>query len=168
LALPEAPVRISVSRGRERRPVPDVGRLRGDRARIVLEAAGFEVALDSVQNDLPRGRIVSLEPAPGTDLPLPGQVRVTVSTGPPQVTVPLLVGMSEAEARDTLTALGLVVSEVEEVFRFGSDQGRVVDQAPPAESVLERGSAVRLLVGRGDTLWVARPDRERNKRPRRP
>ena len=148
--------------------MPDVGRLRGDRARTVLEAAGFEVTQDSVQNELPRGRIVSLEPPAGTDLPLPGEVRITLSTGPPQVVVPLLVGMSEEQARDTLNALGLIVSEIEEVFRFGADQGSVVDHVPPAESVLEKGSAVRLLVGRGDTTRVVPRERRRNKRPRRP
>ena len=152
LALPDAPVRVSVSTGREERPVPDVARLRGDRARTVLESAGFEVLMDSVQNELPRGRIVSLDPPPGTDLPLPGQVRITVSTGPPQVSMPVLLGLSEEEARDTLQALGLVVSGVEQVFRFGADQGRVVDQVPPAETVLERGSAVSFMVGRGDTI----------------
>ena len=165
LARPGAAVRVSVSTGRERRPVPDVARMRGDRARTVLEAAGFQVTVDSVESDLPRGRVVRLEPEAGADLPLPGEVRVTVSTGPARIPMPLVLGMTEAAARDTLVAAGLVVSEVENVFRFGADQGRVVGQDPAAETVLERGSAVRLVVGRrgdeGDTIEApagVRPD----------
>jgi beta-lactam-binding protein with PASTA domain len=41
-----------------------------------------------------------------------------------------------------------VVAEVEEVFRFGRDQGRVVEQDPATETELQRGSAVRLTIGR--------------------
>jgi beta-lactam-binding protein with PASTA domain len=37
---------------------------------------------------------------------------------------------------------------VEEVFRFGRDQGRVVAQDPPPGVELERGTPVRLVVGR--------------------
>ena len=156
LAAPGRPVRISVSLGPERRPVPDVAHLRGDRARMVLEMSGFQVAMDSVESELPRGRVVSLEPAPGTALPLPGEVRVVVSIGPAQVILPALVGLPEAEARAAVEALGLVISTVEEAFRFGADQGLVVEQEPEAGALVEAGSAVRLVVGRegagADTL----------------
>ena len=168
LALPSSPVRVSVSAGKEQRSVPDVSRLRSDRARTVLESAGFEVLVDSLQDDLPRGSIVSLDPPAGTDLAIPGEVRVTVSMGPPQVTMPLILGLDEAQARDTLQALGLVVSDVEEVFRFGADTGVVVDQIPPSETVLDRGSAVRFMIGRADTLSTVRGPPGGNKRPRQP
>ncbi len=60
----------------------------------------------------------------------------------------LLVGLTHEEALEVLDSLGLVVSEVETRFRFGMDQGRVVEQLPAAESMVEQGSAVRLVVGR--------------------
>ena len=41
-----------------------------------------------------------------------------------------------------------VVADVEEVFRFGRDQGLVVEQDPASEMELLRGSPVRLKVGR--------------------
>lgn len=148
LAPPDAPVRVSVSLGVERRPVPDVAQLRGDRARVVLEAAGFIVLLDSVPSDEPRGRVVVLEPEAGTQLPVPGEVRVGVSLGPPQVSMPSLLGLDEADARESIEALGLVVTQVDEVAREGSDEGRVVEQDPPPDRLVERGSAVRIVVGR--------------------
>ena len=79
---------------------------------------------------------------------LPAQIQLTVSLGPPLVPMPSVLGMDEATARAAIDSLGLVVSEVKEVFRFGRDQGIVVEQEPPADSLLERGSAVRLSVGR--------------------
>lgn len=148
LARPDAPVRVTVSVGTERRPIPDVTRLRGDRALRLLQATGFIVSVDSLQADEPQGSVLGVDPAPGTELPLPGEVRLTVSLGPPRVPMPDLLGMSQEAASDSLAALGLTVAAVDTVFRFGRDQGLVVEQAPPADSLLERGSAVRLSVGR--------------------
>ena len=148
LARPEAVVRLTVSMGPERRAVPDVARLRGDRALRLLEATGFAVTVDSVQSDAPAGSVLEMDPEAGTELPLPGRVELTVSLGPPRVAMPDLLGMSEEAAIDTLGALGLPVAAVDTVFRFGRDRGLVVEQAPPADSLLERGTAVRLSVGR--------------------
>jgi serine/threonine-protein kinase len=148
LAFPGDSVRVTLSLGPERRLVPEVSRLRADRGVALLEATGFAVAVDSVESDEPRGRILRVAPAEGEELTLPGEVAIQVSLGPPAVVMPDLLRMAEDQARDTLMALGLEVGEVEEVFRFGRDQGRVVEQDPAAGQELERGSVVRLVVGR--------------------
>lgn len=148
LALVGDSIRVAVSMGPEERPVPDVMRLRGDRAQTVLEAAGFQVVVDSVEAERPRGAVVSMAPEAGTQATIPLEVRITVSLGPPMVEMPLLLGFPEEQAMAVLDSLGLVVSEVETRFRFGRDQGLVVEQEPPAATFLERGSAVRLVVGR--------------------
>lgn len=148
LALGQAPVRVTVSAGPELRSVPDVRRLAEDRARTVLEATGFVVSVDTAQSELPRGRVVEVDPPPDSVVALPAAVRMVVSTGPPLVPMPFLLGMEEAEARAVIDSLGLVVGEVREVFRFGRDQGIVVEQEPPADTPLEPGTEVRLSVGR--------------------
>lgn len=148
LSLVGDTVRVAVSRGPEERPVPDVLRLRGDRAATVLEASGFQVVVDSVESDIPRGGVVEVDPEPGTPATLPREIRLTVSTGPPMLEMPLLLGMPEEEARALLDSLGLEVGEVETRFRFGRDQGLVVEQEPPASTEIQQGSAVRLVVGR--------------------
>ncbi len=148
LVLPGRGIRVVLSGGADRRPIPTVSRLGADQAADLLRATGFQVAVDSIESDRPRGRVVSVEPPEGSAIPLPAEVRLTVSLGPPSVVVPVVLGMSEIMARDSLAVLGLVVGGVEEVFRFGRDQGRVVGQEPPAGTELERGSAVRLVVGR--------------------
>lgn len=141
-------VDLVVSLGPERRPVPEVSRLRGDRAVDLLVATGFQVIVDSVDSPVARGRVVDIQPAEGTAMALPARVALTVSLGPPTVRMPFVLGLLEEEARDTLDVLGLEVVEVEEVFRFGRDQGRVVTQDPAEGAELERGSEVRLQIGR--------------------
>lgn len=151
LALPGDSIRIVVSAGPEERPVPDLVGIRGDRARDVLDAAGFTVVEDTVESDLPAGVVVRLEPGPGTSLALPADVAISLSLGPPLVEVPLMVGLSEEEARIVADSVGLVVGEVLERFRFGLDQGTVIEQQPAARQMVERGSEIRLVVGRRGT-----------------
>ncbi len=148
LGLPTGGVELSVSLGPERRPVPDVTRLRADRAITVLQTTGFIIAVDSVESDVPEGRVVSTEPEAGTELALPSDVRLAVSIGPPLMPMPDLVGVQEEWARSLLESMGLEVGEVETRFRFGFSQGEILEHFPPADSLIAEGSAVRLVVGR--------------------
>ena len=154
LSLVGDTVRVAMSMGPETRPVPDVLRLRADRAQTVLEASGFSVVVDSVDSEMPRGGVVVMDPEPGTEATLPREVQLTVSKGPPLVEMPLLLGLEESEAMAVLDSLGFEVGEVETRFRFGRDQGLVVDQDPPAMTMVPQGSFVHLVVGRrgGETL----------------
>jgi beta-lactam-binding protein with PASTA domain len=84
----------------------------------------------------------------GSILEVPGTVRLTLSRGPPMVPMPYLLGIPQAQAIDSLLVLGLAVAQVDTVFRFGRDQGIVVEQDPPPDSLVRRGAGVRLSVGR--------------------
>lgn len=148
VARPETAIRVTVSLGPERRSIPDVSRLDEDRARIVLETSGFVVTIDTTEADEPRGRVLNVSPPPDSVVPLPAEVRLLVSSGPPVIAMPLVLGLEEVEAVQLLDSLGLTVSEIEEVFRFGRDQGVVVEQEPAANMELQRGGEVRLKVGR--------------------
>ncbi|MEE2898042.1 MAG: PASTA domain-containing protein [Gemmatimonadota bacterium] len=148
VATPESPVRVTVSRGPQMRSVPDVTRLDEDRARIVLESSGFVVAIDTAEAELPRGLVVEIFPPADTIVALPTEIRVVISTGPPLIAMPLVLGLGQEEAVQLLDSLGLVVSDVQEVFRFGRDQGIVVEQEPGADAEVVRGSEVQLSVGR--------------------
>ncbi|MEX0935868.1 MAG: PASTA domain-containing protein [Gemmatimonadota bacterium] len=148
LAEASGRVEFTLSLGPERRLVPDVSELRLERAVTVLEASGFGVEVDSIEAEIAEGRVVETLPEAGEELPLPSVVRVTVSLGPPMVTVPLLAGLQEEEARRLLDSLGLEVSEVESRFRFGFNQGEVLEHFPPPDSTVVEGSGVRLVIGR--------------------
>ncbi|CAN5732593.1 hypothetical protein BH23GEM11_BH23GEM11_00710 [soil metagenome] len=152
LSLPGGAVEVMVSLGPERRPVPDVTRLRVDRALTVLETSGFQVAVDSVEADAPEGQVVSTDPEAGTRVTLPSNIRMTVSLGPPLIELPDLVGMQEEDARAALEELGFVVGEVENRARFGFGQGDVLETFPEAGAMVPRGGAIRLVVRRRSLL----------------
>jgi len=148
LGIPGGEVELTISLGPEERPIPDVTRLRADRALTVLQTTGFQVVVDSTEAWVAPGRVVETEPRAGSMLTLPGEVRMTVSLGPPMVTMPNLVGLQEERARMLLDSLGLVVGEVETAFRFGFNQGEVLEHFPRPDSLVARGGEVRLVIGR--------------------
>ena len=141
-------VALTVSLGPVRRPVPDVVRLGLNSARTVLEASGFIVVVDTLLAELPAGQVVEVLPEAGTEVDLPMEVLVLVSTGPPLIPMPLLLGIEQANAEILLDSLDFELTEIEYRFRFGRDQGRVVEQFPPPDSLVGPGSRVRLVVGR--------------------
>jgi serine/threonine-protein kinase len=149
---PETAVRVTVSMGPQTRSVPDVRHLDESRARTVLETSGFVVTTDTTEAEEPRGRVVEMDPPPDSVVALPAAIELLVSTGPPVIPMPFLLGLEQVEAEQLLDSLGLIVSSVEEVFRFGRDQGIVVEQEPAADTGLQRGSAVSLKVGRQGRL----------------
>lgn len=148
VGLPHTAVRVTISRGPQMRSIPDVLRLNEERARVVLETSGFVVTVDTAEAEAPRGRVIRVSPPPDSVVALPAEVALLVSTGPPVIPMPLVLGLEQAVAELLFDSLGLVVADIEEVFRFGRDQGVVVEQEPAADAELRRGSSVRLKVGR--------------------
>jgi eukaryotic-like serine/threonine-protein kinase len=86
-------------------------------------------------------------PAQGTGASKGSTVKLLVSRGPSQKTVPNAVGETQTQARSTLVAAGFEVGS-SEVF---SDQaaGTVVAQAPAAGARAAPGSKVHLNISKG-------------------
>ena len=64
-ALPGAPVRVTVSQGPEMRSVPDVTRLRGGRAAVLLESGGVRGPGGHHRIGRSAGRVIAIDPVPG-------------------------------------------------------------------------------------------------------
>lgn len=148
LARRGAEVGVTRSLGPETRAVPDVGNVDASRARVILETSGLVVLADSVESEIPRGRVAYTRPSAGTLVALPSEIRLSVSLGPALIAMPYLLGLQQADALAVLDSMGLVIGTVEEVDSRAWERGAVVDQEPKADSLVERGSAVRLAVAK--------------------
>jgi beta-lactam-binding protein with PASTA domain len=120
-------------------------------AAAALSAAGFAVgavAHRASETSAP-GLVLNQDPDPGKSWPPAGRVAVTLAV-PVTVVVPDLLNSEQAAAAEALTSRGLR-SGVVSVLPQGADAtpGNVVSQAPPAGTVVDKGSAVSYLVAAG-------------------
>ncbi len=140
---PGSPVNLTVSKGVELLTVPSTVGQSQREAGQTLEAAGFRTAVQQVfSEDVGTGTVVAQDP-PGGRLQRGGTVTLQVSKGPERIAVPDLSGMTDAQAKAALTALGLKGDGVKPLF-FGGD--RVSQQSPSPGSRVKRGSTVRYLL----------------------
>jgi serine/threonine protein kinase/beta-lactam-binding protein with PASTA domain len=137
-------VSLTVSKGPEPIPVPDVRGQEQDAAVGALEAAGLKAVISpETVNDkkVPRGAVVAQEPSSGT-LTRGASVTLTVSKGPKLVDVPSYIGKQANEARKALEKLGF---EVHVNNILGGFFGTVRDQ-DPVDTKVPEGSVVTLTV----------------------
>ncbi|MGD1063625.1 MAG: PASTA domain-containing protein, partial [Terracidiphilus sp.] len=79
-------------------------------------------------------------------------VNLVVSTGPAQVTVPNVVGVSQAVATTAITGAGLVVGTVSTASSSTVASGDVISENPSAGTSASLGSAVNLVVSTGPAM----------------
>jgi eukaryotic-like serine/threonine-protein kinase len=76
-------------------------------------------------------------------------VLIIVSSGPEDVRVPVVVGRTEAQARNTLTEIGLIPVVSYQDGNFGpAEDGRVISQSLPVGSRVPPGTEVNVVVAR--------------------
>ncbi|MET1066255.1 MAG: PASTA domain-containing protein [Arthrobacter sp.] len=138
------PVDLTVSKGPQPIPVPDVRGQEQGNAVKAIGAAGLKAVVSPeavYDRDVPKGAVVAQDPGSG-NLPRGGTVTLTVSKGPRLVDVPSFIGKQADEAEDALRELGFDV-QVNEIL--GGFFGTVRDQDPVNKKVPE-GSLVTLTV----------------------
>jgi beta-lactam-binding protein with PASTA domain/tRNA A-37 threonylcarbamoyl transferase component Bud32 len=142
-------ITLTLSRGPEVHPVPDVVGASLEVATLRLEELGLVVVEGDPEysNTVPEGRVLSVEPAVGTEVRPGTEVTVVVSRGRAPITVPTVTDKNVNQATAELQALGLqvTVTEVED----DRPQGTVVSQDPAAGSGVEPGATVALEVSQG-------------------
>jgi len=95
------------------------------------------------------GRVYRQDPAAGEVVERGSTVVFWVSTGDPKAVVPDLLGMTQADAIAALTEAGLAVGEVTTQASAEIEAGRVMAQDPPADTKVERGSRVAIVLSTG-------------------
>jgi eukaryotic-like serine/threonine-protein kinase len=128
--------------------VPLVEGVRAPEARRRIRNAGLRpVALQEASEDIPRGIVIRQEPDAGERIQKGNAVRFWVSTGPPRVVVPEVVGARESLAVSTLRQAELVPK----VFEIFSEEppGIVIAQDPKGGTSVVKGTDVRINVSKG-------------------
>jgi eukaryotic-like serine/threonine-protein kinase len=141
-------ITLTVSKGPGNVNVPSVEGLPLERAIKDLTKAHLKVNQDVEHSDtVKRGNAIRTVPREGTEVERGTRVRLFVSSGPEQVTVPDVTGLSRRSAEAQLDREGLEVA----VEERESDQpkGEVLSQDPVGGTRLGKGERVTITVSKG-------------------
>jgi eukaryotic-like serine/threonine-protein kinase len=152
-------VTIYVSKGQEAVPMPNLVGLGRQEAEEALKQKGFKISDDTFvekeDDKVPAGQVISQYP-PADEKVVPGQtdVRVEISTGPPQVKIPDVRGMTLEQAQIELFKKGLLVDQqnIRQEPSYTTDRpGVVIGMPSPYEpgTRVTKGTAIPLIVSNG-------------------
>lgn len=144
---PNSQVTVILSEGPPDVAVPDVAGFPRTLAEKVLKASGFAAGRrDSLPAASEPGIVVQTRPASGVGRPAGSPVDLVISSGPAELTVPTVVGLTFAQARQRLEATGLAVGATVGRVVPGRTDGLVLDQRPTGGTRVSRGFHVDLVV----------------------
>jgi serine/threonine-protein kinase len=139
---------IFVSSGKAKTTVPDVVGKSRDEAVAALTAANLKVDVHEVYSGTEPGTVTAQVPAAGTRLTEGETVRINVSRGVKQVSVPSVVGQTIDEANAALEAAGFVVGSP--VFENSDKpENTVIAQNPAGGSLQRPGTTVTITASKG-------------------
>lgn len=150
---PGTQIVLSYSSGRARVQLSDLtGLSRAEAQAIILTDLGLRYEERRVPHEIvPANQVIQTDPPAGTELISgEGTVVVFISTGnDPSRSVPYVIDLTEAEARDELEELGFVVAVSYTPALLPENVGRVIAQDPaPATSLsLDVFATVTIIVG---------------------
>src|SRR5262245_19806667 len=144
-------VALVVSSGPPQVAVPNVVGLTQAAASTAITNAGLTVGTITTQSSttVPSGSVISQNPTSGTQVASGSAVALVVSSGPPQVAVPNVVGLTQAAASTAITNAGLTVGTITTQSSTTVPSGSVISQNPTSGTQVASGSAVALVVSSG-------------------
>jgi eukaryotic-like serine/threonine-protein kinase len=141
-------VTLEVSNGPGNVRVPSVEDLPQARAVKELTKVDLKANIDTEPSDSVRkGVAIRTVPREGTEVERGTRVRLFVSSGPEEVTVPDVTGLSRTSAESRLEGEGLEVAVEEQDSSEPQDQ--VIAQEPGGGTRVERGQRVTITVSSG-------------------
>ena len=137
---PGTEIILSISNGQQAVPVPDVVGQSRAVAQATISQAGLRYEERRVPHEtVPADRVIQTDPVAGTELRTDADtvVVVFISIGSdPTRTVPYIIDLTEAEARDELEESGFIVAVIYQQVLLPENVGRVIAQDPPPATSL--------------------------------
>jgi eukaryotic-like serine/threonine-protein kinase len=147
---------LTVSNGRPKTTIPDVvGRAQSD-AVAALTSAHLKVSVFHVYSSESPDTVTGQNPPANSRVFWNTKVRINVSQGVRQISIPNVVGQPYASARSTLLGAGLNATET--LVDSNQPADTVVAQSPGAGTRVGSGTTVTLSVSRGSTATTPVPD----------
>ena len=144
-------LKLTVSKGLEMVTVPKVTGLTKDEAILKLDVANLAVEIAEEINDkIQEGVVISQDVEADTEIAKNSTVKIVVSLGRgiKEVTVPYLIGKTEADAKKTIEAAELKVGEI----RYGTDKtqtnGVVLKQSIEEDKKVDEQTPITITINK--------------------
>lgn len=144
-------IKVVISKGQEITKVPKVVGMKKEEAITALEEANLIAeVIEETSKTVEEGVVVSQETEANTEVNAGETVKIHVSigTGIEQVSMPYVIGKTEADARKTLEESKLKVKQVIYEEDKTKDDGRVLKQDKEAGSTIDEGTEVIITVNK--------------------
>ncbi|WP_375540936.1 Stk1 family PASTA domain-containing Ser/Thr kinase [Paenibacillus tyrfis] len=152
-----ATIKLTVSEGPESKKMPDVTKLKLAEAKTKLTSLGFKlenIKIDQKYMEAEPETVTAQQPSPDQTYTNPADVKVTldVSKGRETFKMPNLIGMTENEAKTTLSVKSLKLAKdgISRQPSYKQSKGRVTEQFPfEANDDVTPGTEITLTVSSG-------------------
>jgi eukaryotic-like serine/threonine-protein kinase len=133
--------------------VPDLTDLTRDEAETELDQAGLKGDfVDRPSSKVDPNHVIETDPPAGDEVDEGGTVTVFLSSGPKQVAVPDLSGLTLPQAKKELKEAGLALGEDSEAPSSEVEVGLIIDQDPAPGEEIDADSVVNVVVSSGPEL----------------
>lgn len=146
-------IKVVISKGQNLTIVPKVVGMKKEEAITALEEANllYEI-IEEPSKKVEAGYVVSQETKENIQVSAGETVKIHVSTGIEQVSMPYVIGKTEAEARKAIEDAKLKVKQVIYEEDKTKDDGKVIKQDKEAGTTLDEGTEVIITVNKIEQL----------------
>ncbi|WP_051624139.1 Stk1 family PASTA domain-containing Ser/Thr kinase [Clostridium akagii] len=144
--------------------VPNIVGIQQSAAKTLITGKGLKFTVaDTKSSDKPKGQVIDCYPAVGSKVSNGDEIRVTISAGPAEVTVPPLIGTDLTSAKQSITSSGFTLGNVSYENSDTVQSGYIIRDNPADGAGAAKGAAIDLVVSSGPAIKMSTVPDVRNK-----
>jgi len=131
--------------------VPSLVGMSQNEAKEALSNIGLlsEVVEEVFSEDIAQGKVISSSPGGGGRISPAGTVGLVLSKGQERIEIPVISNLTPDVATQKISALGLTIGDINEVFDMKVESGFVIGTDPKSGEKVKRNSVVNIVVSKG-------------------
>ena len=131
--------------------VPSLVGMSQSEAKKALSKIGLssDVVEEVFSEDIAQGKVISSSPGGGGRISPAGTVGLVLSKGQERIEIPVISNLTPDVATQKMSALGLTIGDINEVFDMKVESGFVIGTDPKSGEKVKRNSVVNIVVSKG-------------------
>ena len=145
-------ITVNISSGAGEIEVPNVKNYKEETAESTLKEAGFKVKTEyEYSSEVPEGNVISQTPDSGSKAKKNDTITIVVSRGIEQVQMINVMGKSQADAQNALSAIGILCNVTSD-YSDTVPEGQVISQSVAEGKWIDKGTTITITVSLGKKI----------------